>query len=123
MSVKPVARLAVIPSRWEANRDMSMATSPASEIPRRGADRIAANRIELAAIALDGMQSQRWAAPPTMLSSTSVTRAPRVAAAVAAECPAGPPPMMRKRSRCSWSMGLSGLSGAGTGGRGVVGMG
>ena len=42
--------------------------------------------------AFDGMQSQRWAAPPTMSLSTSVTSAPRVAATVAHVLPAGPPP-------------------------------
>ena len=52
----------------------------------------------LAIMALDGMQSQRWAAPPTTSRSIRVTWAPRRAAAVAAEFPAGPPPMMTKRT-------------------------
>ena len=51
----------------------------------------------VAIIALDGMQSQRWAAPPTMSRSTIVTSAPSRAAVVAAVLPAGPPPMMTKR--------------------------
>ncbi len=51
----------------------------------------------VAIIAFDGMQSHRWAAPPTMSRSTNVTSAPRRAAWVAAWLPAGPPPMMTKR--------------------------
>ena len=51
----------------------------------------------VAIIAFDGMQSQRWAAPPTMSRSISVTSAPRRAAWVAAVLPAGPPPMITKR--------------------------
>ena len=51
----------------------------------------------VAIIALDGMQSHRWAAPPTMSRSTSVTSAPSRAAWVAAWLPAGPPPMITKR--------------------------
>ncbi len=52
----------------------------------------------VAIMALDGMQSHRWAAPPTTSRSMRVTSAPRRAAAVAAELPAGPPPMMTKRT-------------------------
>ena len=52
----------------------------------------------LAIMALDGMQSHRWAAPPRTSRSIRVTRAPRRAAAVAAEFPAGPPPMMTNRT-------------------------
>ena len=52
----------------------------------------------VAIIVFDGMQSHRWAAPPTMSRSTIVTSAPRRAAQVAAVLPAGPPPMMTKRS-------------------------
>ena len=48
----------------------------------------------VAIMALEGMQSHRWAAPPTMSRSTRVTSAPRVAARVAAALPAGPPPMI-----------------------------
>ena len=52
----------------------------------------------VAIMAFDGTQSHRWAAPPTTSRSMSVTWAPRRAAAVAAELPAGPPPMMTKRT-------------------------
>ena len=51
----------------------------------------------VAIIAFDGMQSHRWAAPPTMSRSTSVTSAPSRAAWVAAWLPAGPPPMITNR--------------------------
>ena len=51
----------------------------------------------VAIIAFDGMQSHRWAAPPTTSRSTSVTSAPRRAAYVAAVLPAGPPPMITNR--------------------------
>ena len=50
----------------------------------------------LAAIVFDGMQSQRWAAPPTMSFSIRVTRPPFIAAVVAAWVPAGPPPMISR---------------------------
>src|SRR5438309_9773901 len=52
----------------------------------------------VAIMALDGMQSHRWAAPPTTSRSTSVTWAPRRAACVAAWLPAGPPPMITNRT-------------------------
>ena len=52
----------------------------------------------VAIIVLDGMQSQRLAAPPTMSRSIRVTSAPSRAAWVAAVVPAGPPPMMTKCS-------------------------
>src|ERR1700677_4795631 len=48
----------------------------------------------VAIIALDGMQSQRLAAPPTTSRSISVTSTPSRAAWVAAWFPAGPPPMI-----------------------------
>ncbi len=51
----------------------------------------------VAIIVFDGMQSHRWAAPPTTSRSTIVTWAPRRAAYVAAVLPAGPPPMITKR--------------------------
>ena len=51
------------------------------------------NAPAVAIIALDGMQSQRWAAPPTTSRSTRTTRAPRLAARLAAWFPPGPPPM------------------------------
>ena len=54
----------------------------------------------VAIMAFDGMQSHRWAAPPTTSRSISVTSAPRRAALVAAWLPAGPPPMITKR----WAM-------------------
>ncbi len=52
----------------------------------------------VAIIVLDGMQSHRWAAPPTMSRSISVTLAPSRAAWVAAVLPAGPPPMITNRT-------------------------
>ena len=55
----------------------------------------------VAIIVLDGMQSQRWAAPPTTSRSTIVTCAPSLAAYVAAVFPAGPPPMITKRNTLS----------------------
>ena len=51
----------------------------------------------VAIIVFDGMQSHRWAAPPTTSRSIIVTWAPRRAAYVAAVLPAGPPPMITKR--------------------------
>ncbi len=51
----------------------------------------------VAIIVFDGMQSSRWAAPPTMSRSIIVTWAPRRAACVAAVFPAGPPPMITNR--------------------------
>ena len=51
----------------------------------------------VAIMAFDGMQSHRWAAPPTMSRSISVTSAPSRAAWVAAWLPAGPPPMITNR--------------------------
>ena len=52
----------------------------------------------VAIMVLEGMQSHRWAAPPTMSRSIIVTRAPCRAAWVAAVLPAGPPPMTTKRT-------------------------
>src|SRR5262249_31559030 len=49
-------------------------------------------------IALLGMQSHRCAAPPMMSRSIIVTSAPSDAATVAAVFPAGPPPMITKRT-------------------------
>ena len=51
----------------------------------------------VAIMALEGMQSHRLAAPPTMSRSISVTSTPSMAACVAAWLPAGPPPMITKR--------------------------
>ena len=48
----------------------------------------------VAIIAFEGMQSHRWAAPPTTSRSTTVTSAPSLAAWLAAACPPGPPPMI-----------------------------
>ena len=79
-------------------------------MPRRDACRMARSRIELATIAFDGMQSHKWAAPPTIWSSTSVTSKPKVAACVAAECPAGPPPITSSRGPSDVIMGRN-LSG------------
>src|SRR5438270_9418358 len=61
----------------------------------------------VAIMALDGMQSHRWAAPPMMSRSTTVTSAPRRAACVAAELPTGPPPMMTKRTAIAVVLPLS----------------
>ena len=58
----------------------------------------------VAIIALDGMQSHRWAAPPTMSFSMSVTSAPRRAAWLAAVLPAGPPPMIANRIATTWRL-------------------
>ena len=52
----------------------------------------------VAIIAFEGMQSHKLAAPPTMSRSMRVTSAPRRAPHVAACTPAGPPPMMTKRT-------------------------
>ena len=52
----------------------------------------------VAIIVLLGMQSHRWAAPPITSRSITVTLAPSRAAYVAAWLPAGPPPMMTKRT-------------------------
>src|SRR4029077_19725407 len=57
--------------------------------------------LPVAIIALLGMQSQRCAAPPTMSRSIIVTSAPSDAATVAAVFPAGPPPMITKRTGTS----------------------
>src|SRR5918994_2209638 len=54
-------------------------------------------RPAVAIMAFDGMQSCRWAAPPTTSRSIIVTSAPSRAAVVAAVLPAGPPPMITKR--------------------------
>src|ERR671910_3242487 len=54
-------------------------------------------RPAVAIMAFDGMQSRRWAAPPTTSRSIIVTSAPSRAAVVAAVLPAGPPPMITKR--------------------------
>src|SRR5215212_7661823 len=51
----------------------------------------------VAIIVFEGMQSHRWAAPPTTSRSIIVTSAPQRWAYVAAVLPAGPPPMMTKR--------------------------
>ena len=51
----------------------------------------------VAIIAFEGMQSHRWAAPPRMSRSTTVTSAPSFAACDAAACPPGPPPMITNR--------------------------
>ena len=52
----------------------------------------------VAIMAFEGMQSHRWPAPPMTSRSTRVTSAPSRAAWVAAELPAGPPPMITKRT-------------------------
>ena len=82
--------------RFMASRSISAADWLRPIPPER---RTKAMAPPLAIMALDGMQSHRWAAPPTTSRSMRVTSAPRRAAAVAAEFPAGPPPMMTKRTR------------------------
>ena len=66
--------------------------------PISGVRPTAARAPPVAIIAFDGMQSHRWAAPPITSCSITVTSAPRRAAWVAAVLPAGPPPMITKRS-------------------------
>ena len=66
--------------------------------PISGVRPTAARAPPVAIIAFDGMQSQRCAAPPITSSSMTVTSAPRRAAWLAAVLPAGPPPMITKRS-------------------------
>src|SRR5438552_4203598 len=60
----------------------------------------------VAIIVLEGMQSHRWAAPPTMSRSTRVTSPPRRAAWVATWLPAGPPPMITTRTGMGSARGL-----------------
>ncbi len=108
MSVAPWARVPVMLSRWSVSLRMSSPTCPASLSPTSLAMRMAAIRVELATIAFEGMQSHRWAAPPTMASSTRVTSAPSVAATVAAALPAGPPPTTTMRTRLSLCIRLLG---------------
>src|SRR5436190_16485869 len=55
----------------------------------------------VAIMVLDGMQSHRWAAPPTMSRSIRMTSAPSRAAWVAAVLPPGPPPMITTRTAMS----------------------
>src|ERR687892_1321976 len=84
--------------RWMRSRSRSRssrASVPDSPMPPLRSTMPMAS--EVAIIALEGMQSRRWAAPPTMSRSMSVTSAPRRAAVVAAVLPAGPPPMITKR--------------------------
>jgi hypothetical protein len=81
-------------------RSVSVPTSTevstvASPIPPMARVRLIARPVAI--IAFDGMQSQRWAAPPTTSRSTITTSAPSRAAVVAAMLPAGPPPMIRNR--------------------------
>ena len=66
-------------------------------MPIRPMRRVRPRASPVAIMALDGMQSHRWAAPPTMSRSITVTSAPRLAATVAHRMPAGPPPMITKR--------------------------
>src|SRR6185503_1075828 len=69
----------------------------------------------VAIIVFDGMQSQRWAAPPITSRSIIVTSAPKRWAYVAAVLPAGPPPMMTKR--VDTTSRLDGRNGPGSGQR------
>ena len=81
-------------------RSVSVPTSTAVSTVARPMPPIARVRLiarPVAIIDFDGMQSHRWAAPPTTSRSTMTTSAPRRAAVVAAMLPAGPPPMMRNR--------------------------
>src|SRR5437016_9965244 len=66
--------------------------------PRAWPRRVTPITPPVAIMALEGMQSHRLAEPPMMSRSTRVTSAPRRAAWVAAWIPAGPPPMITKRT-------------------------
>ena len=88
-------------ARHSASTAMSMPRSPPWATPRRPLARMLASRREVATRALEGMQSNRCAAPPSTSASTSVTAAPSAAATPAAAVPAGPPPMMTRRSGAS----------------------
>src|SRR4029079_870250 len=63
--------------------------------------------LPVAIMALDGMQSFRCAAPPMIWFSIIVTSAPKDAATVAAVFPAGPPPMITKRTGMNKGYGAS----------------
>src|SRR5882724_6755114 len=79
-------------------RSASTSRQPEASRPIVSASPSSASALPVATIALLGMQSQRWAAPPTMSRSIIVTSAPSDAATVAAVLPAGPPPMITKRT-------------------------
>ena len=70
----------------------------ARRVPSCAAWPSSVSSLPVATIALLGMQSHRCAAPPTTSRSMSVTSAPSDAATVAAVLPAGPPPMITKRT-------------------------
>jgi hypothetical protein len=83
------------------SRRASKSMRPSAERPIARARSISASAPPVAIIALLGMQSHRCAAPPMMSRSIMVTSAPRLAATVAAVLPAGPPPMITKRTDTS----------------------
>ena len=84
----------------DATRSRSASTSsrPSATSPIARARVSSESSPPVAIIAFDGMQSHRWAAPPMMSRSISVTSAPSVAATVAAVLPPGPPPMITRRT-------------------------
>src|SRR5680860_1096076 len=85
-----------MPSMRSVKAWMSTSGSACSRpMPRMRREKLMAPPVAI--IVLDGMQSQRCAAPPMTSRSITVTLAPRRAAYVAARLPAGPPPMMRNR--------------------------
>ena len=80
-----------------ARRTAGSTPATAGVRPISGERRTAASAPPVAIIALDGMQSRRWAAPPITSFSTIVTLAPSRAAWLAAVLPAGPPPTITTR--------------------------
>lgn len=88
-------------SLMSSMRSFKASTSTSGRISSRPIPRSCRPKViapPVAIIVFEGMQSRRWAAPPTISRSTTVTSAPRRAAYVAAMLPAGPPPMTRKRT-------------------------
>ncbi len=81
--------------RWRSPSRSSRASDTDRPMPELASTSPMAPAVAI--MALDGMQSSRWAAPPTMSRSIIVTSAPSRAAVVAAVLPAGPPPMITKR--------------------------
>ena len=75
------------------SRSASMSRRPSAAMPIVCARLSSASSPPVAISAFDGMQSHRWAAPPTTSRSMTVTSAPSVAATLAHVLPAGPPPI------------------------------
>ena len=89
----PAWRCDLIPSMRADSASVSTAASACSSpMPVDRRRKLIAPPVAI--IVFDGMQSHRWAAPPTTSRSITVTSAPSRAAYVAAVLPAGPPPMM-----------------------------